>query len=202
MKPEIEVKFSNVNFDQLRKKLKAVGAVCAQPMRLMKRALIEETHHAAEHAFIRIRDEGDKITLTFKRRADSHASTIDGTKELEVEVSDFEKTVEIFAEAGWKYITFQESKRETWKLNNVEIVLDEWPWLEPYIEIEGESEEEIRVIGELLNLDWREVIIGHVDTLYERQYEFLNGVRGVIDVPEVRFNEPLPVNFRPRKSKK
>ena len=199
MKTEIEVKFADINIAAIRNSLKAAGAECEQPMRLMKRALIEEPHHEAEHAFIRVRDEGDKVTLTFKRRADQAASSIDSVKELEVEVSDFDKTVELFSEAGWRYKTFQESRRETWKLGDVEIVIDEWPWLEPYIEIEGESEEAIKEVAAKLGLDWSNVIFGHIDALYARYYEFLDGVRGVIDLPEVRFTDPLPRAFKPKK---
>ena len=69
MKTEIEVKFCDVDINDIRDRLQRAGAVCEQPMRLMRRALIEEPHHAAEHAFLRVRDEGDKVTLTFKRRA-------------------------------------------------------------------------------------------------------------------------------------
>lgn len=198
MKTEIEVKFADIDVDTIRNSLKKAGAECEQPMRLMKRALIEEPHHEAQHAFIRVRDEGDKITLTFKRRADKAASNIDSVKELEVEVSDFDKTVELFSEAGWQYKTFQESRRETWKLDDVEVVIDEWPWLKSYIEIEGESEAAIKAAAAKLGLNWSDVIMGHIDALYARQYEFLNGVRGVIDLPEVRFADPLPEVFKPR----
>jgi len=200
MKTELEVKFANVDIEAIRQALQVAGAVCEQPMRLMKRALVEEPHHQAEHAFLRIRDEGDKTTLTFKRRADPDAASIDSVKELEVEVSDFDKTVEIFSEAGWKYKTFQESKRETWKLDGTEVVIDEWPWLNPYIEIEGESEAGIKKVAEKLGLSWDNVLFGHIDALYEMQYEFQEGIRGVIDLPEVRFNAPLPAQFAPRKA--
>lgn len=198
MKTEIEVKFADIDIEAIREALKSAGAMCEQSMRLMKRALVEEPHHAAEHAFIRVRDEGDKVTLTFKRRADPYDSTIDSVKELEVEVSDFDKTVQIFAEAGWKYKTFQESKRETWRLGDVEVVIDEWPWLKPYIEIEGESEAEIRAAAVKLGLSWDDVIFGHIDALYEREYEFKEGFRGIIDLPEVRFGDSLPPQLKER----
>jgi adenylate cyclase, class 2 len=198
METEIEVKFTNIDVEQIRGALKAANAVCVTPMRLMKRALIEEPHHAREHSFIRVRDEGNKVTLTFKRRADQSAVTIDSVKELEVDVSDFDKTVEIFNQAGWKYKTFQESRRETWELDGAEVVIDEWPWLKPYIEIEGESEAAIKAVAKKLGLDWDKVIIGHIDVLYRLQYEFKDGVRGVIDLPEVRFDDPLPPQFAPR----
>lgn len=198
MQTEIEVKFLDINIEKMRESLQDVGAVCEHPMRLMKRALVEEPHHEAEHSFIRIRDEGDKVTLTFKRRADKDASTIDGVKEIEVGVSDFDATVELFSEAGWKYKTFQESKRETWKLDDVEVVIDEWPWLKPYIEIEGPSEVAVKKAAEKLGLDWADVMVGHIDGVYARQYDFQKGFRGVIDLPEVRFETALPKQFMPK----
>lgn len=202
MKTEIEVKFADIDIEVIRHALNEAGAVCEHPMRLMKRALIEEPHHEKEHSFIRVRDEGNKITLTFKRRTDATASAIDSVKELEVEVSDFDKTVAIFSEAGWHYKTFQESKRETWTLDSTEVVIDEWPWLKPYIEIEGESEQAIRSVAQKLGLSWDVVIFGHIDALYEREYAFKNGIRGVIDLPEVRFGAPLPHDFSPRLGEK
>jgi adenylate cyclase class 2 len=198
MNTELEVKFANVNVEQIRESLRRAGAVCEQPMRLMRRALIEEPHHQAEHSFVRIRDEGDKVTLTFKRRADAAASKIDSVKEIEVQVSDFDTTVDLFSEAGWHYKTFQESKRETWELDGTEVVIDEWPWLNPYIEIEGRSEEIIKAVTKKLNLSWSDVIFGHIDALYERQYRFEGNIRGVIDLPEVRFDASVPSQFTPR----
>jgi adenylate cyclase class 2 len=202
MKTELEVKFANISIEAIRAALRAAGAVCQQPMRLMKRALIEESYHEADKSFIRIRDEGDKITLTFKRRATLDATTIDSVKELEVEVSDFNKTVQIFSEAGWQYKTFQESKRETWKLGSTEIVVDEWPWLKPYIEIEGESEAAIKAAAQTLGLDWGDACFGNIDELYKMEYEFQNGTRGVIDVAEVRFGDSIPQEFKPRQEHK
>lgn len=196
MKTEIEVKFCQIDIDDIRARLERAGATCVQPMRLMRRALIEEPHHKAIHSFIRIRDEGDKITLTYKRRNDATASKIDGTKEIEVEVSNFEDTIAIFEEAGWKYKTYQETRRETWQLDGAEVVIDEWPWLKPYIEIEADSEEAVRCAAEKLGLAWSDKMIGHVDAVYELEYDFAQGFRGVIDVEEVRFGESLPKRMK------
>lgn len=198
MKTEIEAKFADIDIEEIRAALKAAGAILEQPMRLMRRALIEEPHHAKEHAFIRIRDEGDKVTLAFKRRKDPYNPGIDGVKEIEVEVSNFDDTLTIFSEAGWHYITFQESRRETWKLGDAEVVIDEWPWLEPYIEVEGASEEIIRTAAEKLRLKWEDAQFVNIDVLYNKKYEFADGFRGVIDVPEARFDAPLPPQFIPR----
>jgi len=198
MNAEIEVKFIDINIDDVRKRLKDLGAELEQPMRLMKRALIEEPHHRAELAFIRIRDEGDKTTLTFKRKTKPDGeTTIDSTHELETTVGDFDTTVKIFAEAGWEYVTFQESKRETWKYNDVEIVIDEWPWLNPMIEIEASSVDAVQKTAAELGFDWNDAVFGSVDVVYHREFPNMTG-RGIIDVKEARFDDPVPVIFGER----
>ena len=195
MKSEIEAKFIDVNVDTIRGLLTSVGAVLEQPMRLMKRALIEEPHHILENSFIRIRDEGDKTTLTFKRRSlPDELTTVDSTKEIETTVGDFDTTVEIFAEAGWMYITLQESRRETWKLGEAEIVIDEWPWVQPYIEIEAETEEIVRDATRKLGFDWEDAVFGSVDIIYQRDFPKMS-VRGIIDVKDARFGDPVPDTF-------
>jgi adenylate cyclase class 2 len=195
MKTEIEVKFLNVDFDQVRAKLTALGAHLEQPMRLMKRALSENDlmRKDGRDSFVRLRDQGDKVTLTFK---EFKSQTLSGAHEHEVEVSDFDTMLEILKEMGLPPKTFQESKRETWTLGDVEIVLDEWPWLNTYIEIEGPTEDAVRRTAEEMGFDWEDAVFGSVDVAYKLQYPGLVG-RGVIDIPEVRFGDPVPDNFKP-----
>tara|TARA_B100001245_G_scaffold213665_1_gene179699 strand:+ start:203 stop:802 length:600 start_codon:yes stop_codon:yes gene_type:complete len=198
MKTEIEVKFIAVDIDDIRQRLKKLGAECEQPMRLMRRVLIEQPDHEANHSFIRIRDQGDKITLTFKRRAKRSPDKIDDTKEIEVEVGSFEDTVELFKEAGWPHKTYQENRRETWMLDGAEVVIDEWPWLSPQIEIEAEDEATVRAAAAKLGFDWNDAFYGHIDDVYETEYTFAPGFRGIIVLPEVRFEDPIPEQMTPK----
>jgi len=198
LQAEIEAKFIDVDIDDIRNRLKKAGATLIHPMRSMRRALIEEAHHAAENSFIRIRDEGDRTTLTFKRRTKPDGvSTVDSTHELETTVGDFDATVNIFKEAGWGYTTFQESRRETWHLSDTEVVIDEWPWIQPYIEIEASSIELVQQATAQLGFDWSDAVFGSVDVIYERDFPDM-AVRGVIDIKEVRFDDPIPVEFNPK----
>lgn len=192
MQTEIEVKFLDVDFEKMRAKLNELGAHLEQPMRLMRRSLIEEPHHAAVHGFIRIRDEGDKITMTYKQRDD--VTALHGTKEIEVEVSDFDATVSLLEAAGWPPVTYQESRRETWRLGEAEIVLDEWPWIPAYIEVEAPSEEIVRETSEKLGFKWSDAVIGSIDYIYQRDFPNMS-VRGVIDIKEARFGDPVPPQF-------
>lgn len=195
MKAEIEVKFVDIDIEDIRARLKGAGAHLEQPMRDMRRVLIEEEHHAAERSFIRIRDEGDRVTLTFKRRTLPDAeTTINSVHELETTVGNFDVAVKIFQEAGWDYITFQESRRETWRLGEAEVVIDEWPWIKPYIEIEGDSEQAVKLAAAQLGFAWEAAVFGSVDVIYHRDFPHMT-VRGVIDIKEVRFGNPIPEVF-------
>lgn len=195
MKSEIEVKFVDIDIEDIRRRLSAAGAELKQPMRLMRRVLIEEEHHAAERSFLRIRDEGDKTSLTFKRRMlPDEATTIDSTRELETTIGDFDTAIKIFSEAGWQYRTYQESKRETWHLDTAEVVIDEWPWLNPMVEIEAESEDIVRSVADQLGFVWNDAVFGSVDVVYHRDFPKMS-VRGVIDIKEVRFNDAIPKEF-------
>lgn len=194
MKTEIEVKFLNVDFDEIRTKLEALGGVCEQPMRLMRRALSEtpEMRQDGRDAFVRLRDEGDKVTLTFKEFT---SLSLSGAREHQVDVGNFDTMLEILKECGLPPITFQESKRETWKVDDVEVVLDEWPWLNPYIEIEASSEGAVQDMAKTLGFSWDDAVFGSVDAAYKIQYPDMKG-RGVIELEQVRFGDPLPWIFK------
>lgn len=189
MNTEFEVKFVGVVHDSVREKLRNLGADLKQPMRLMKRAIIENPELKSKDAFIRVRDEGDKVTLTYKQFKEL---SIDGAKEYEIVVSDFQITVDLLQCAGLPYRSLQESKRETWTIDGAEVVLDEWPWLDPYIEIEGESEQHVRDIAAKLGYEWTDAVFGDVMAAYRTQYPHLSENDTVGNIPEVRFGDPLP----------
>lgn len=193
MNTEIEVKFLNIDHDEIRRKLTALGAQLDQPMRLMRRVVVHTPNMTKKNAFLRVRDEGHRVTVTYKQ---FDQDSIDGTKEYEVIVSDFENAINIFSEAGLTYDTYQESKRENWRLGDVEIMLDEWPWLNPYIEIEGKSEEAVRRVSDQLNFRWNEALFGGVANAYKNQYPHI-GDDGIIQInqnwPVIRFSDDKPI---------
>jgi adenylate cyclase class 2 len=188
MKTEIEVKFLDVDFNLMREKLTQLNAVCEQPMRLMRRAIIETPELEAKHGFLRIRDEGHKVTLTYKQ---FHEYSLTGAREIEITVSSFEDTMALLDQAGLTHKSFQESKRETWRLGEVEVVLDEWPWLKPYIEVEGPSEESVREVASQLGFDWTDAVFGSATAAYQVQYP--NGdAHQLVNLPVVAFDQPIP----------
>jgi adenylate cyclase class 2 len=189
MNTEIEAKFVNVDHEMVRMKLEEIGAEIEQPMRLMKRVLFETDELRAKNAFIRVRDQGDKVTLTYKQFDER---SITGAKEIEIVVNNFDETVKLLIAAGMPLGSFQETKRETWKLGSTEIVLDLWPWLNPYIEIEGESESNVKEVASLLGFDWTKAVFGDVMEAYRVQYPHMGEYDTVGNIAEVKFESPLP----------
>lgn len=188
MKTEIEVKFCDIDLDATREILARAGAVCEQPMRLMRRIIIETETLAQRHGFVRVRDEGDRTTLTYKQFDEA---SLTGAKEIEVTVSDFDATVALLEQVDLVHKSFQESRRETWKLGDVEVVIDEWPHLNAYIEIEGASEEGVKRAAEKLGFDWADAVFGSVTEVYQHQYPNGNA-RELVNMPRIAFDEPLP----------
>jgi adenylate cyclase class 2 len=189
MQTEIEVKFLDINQSEMRTKLENIGAVCEKPMRLMRRVVIDNDVMKPKGGFLRVRDENGKVTMTYKQ---FDRLSVDGAKELEINVSDFDTAVQILEQAGLVYRSFQESRRETWKVGDVEVVLDEWPWLKPYIEIEGKNEPQLHQIASGLGLDWNNAKFGDVMVAYREEYPHLGEQDTVGNIKSVKFGDPLP----------
>lgn len=188
MKPEIEAKFFDVDFDVLRARLRGLDAECVQPVRLMRRKNFDHADGRLEAigGWVRVRDEGDKVTLAYKQLDNRE---IDGTKEVSVEVSDFDATVELLQSAGLKQTSYQETRRESWVMDGVQIELDEWPWVQPFIEIEAETIESLYAAAEKLGLDRSRALHGSVEIMYLREYDVTE--KEVDAWPEITFS-PVP----------
>lgn len=189
MQTEIEVKFCEVDIDDMRVRLKKAGAVCEQPMRLMRRQVFWLVSRDSS-AYVRVRDEGHRATLTYKHFEDKHSLT--SATEAEVVVSDFETTRNILINSGLEPKSYQETRRETWKLGSVEIVIDEWPWLPPFVEIEGNSEVSVKDVAARLGFDWGEAVFGAATEAYRASYKNLPQNFIMDDLPEIRFDLSLP----------
>jgi adenylate cyclase class 2 len=55
-------------------------------------------------------------------------------------------------------------------LDNVEVALDEWPFLEPFIEVEGKSEKEVKRACQKMGFDFSKALFCAVGELYHRKY--------------------------------
>ncbi len=190
---EIEATFVDIDKDKLRIKLNAIGAKLIQPETLMRRVVF----NVNAHSFIRVHNEGKRIILTYKNHLNN---TITGTEEINVEVSDYEKTIAILKAGGLKPKSEEDSYREKWQLDDVEIDIDTWPWIPSYVEIEGPSEEKVRKVSEQLGFNMNEAIIGSVDEVYKLYYDVTNDDIN-FNLPEIKFTDaPTKIASKLRKN--
>jgi len=118
--------------------------------------------------WVRIRDEGDKITMAYKNIPSD--SSIEEQKEIEFEISDMEKAVEFLKILGARVTNYSENLRERWQLDDVEIDIDTWPFLETYVEIEGKNKNEVKIVSEKLGFDFKDAKFCGAGQVYEMKY--------------------------------
>lgn len=187
MRTEWEAGFWPIDKDDIRARLRKAGATMLYAERVMPRMNFFPPGGDTVHHFARIRDEGHRITMTVK---DMSGTRMEEQKEAEVVVEDFEKAREVLLALGCRDKNYQEAKRELWELDGTEVTIDEWPFLEPLSEIEGESEETVRKVAEKLGFDWSRAYFCSADKLYAEKY----GVdpRTVTELPRLTFDIDNP----------
>ena len=202
MKDEIEVKFLDIDIEDVRDRLTKAGARIDKPMRLMKRVVFDypDQHLLREQdSWVRVRDEGDVVKLTFKKVIEKEFG---GATEIEVEVSSYDDTIAIFKNIGMFAFSDQENYRESWLLGDVEIVIDEWPWLNPYIEVEGPSKEAVQEVAGRLGFDWDTAVFGSISRAYRHQYPDITAQENISSIREIKFSADPPDWFDKTKRQK
>ena len=161
MNTEYEIRVLEIDKKKLIEKLEKLGAEfkCNNEQKRYVYDIIPKE----DGKWVRLRTNGKKTTLTYKNVV---STTIDGTKELEIEVSDFNKTNELLENIGIKNRGYQENRRIQYILNGVEIDIDSWPMIPTYVEIEGKNEEEVLKTLELLDLPKDKVTTLDVESVY------------------------------------
>jgi len=168
MNIEYEATFWPIDKNDARARLKAAGAVLVKPKFLQKRKVFNMPEgHKVKGGWLRVRDESDKITLSLKI---VDGDKIENQKEICLKVDSFDEAVELLKTVGCEEKAYQETKREIWHLDGVEVTIDEWPFLEPFVEVEGKSEEVVKAVSEKLGFDWNAALFCSIDVLYSKKY--------------------------------
>ena len=185
MHTEYELRVLDIDTEKVIKKLEELGAEKITEFNYKRR--VYNFHPAVDHKWIRLRTDGKKTTLTIKKL---ESFEIDGTKELEIEVSDFEETNLVLNELGYTAHTYQENKRIRYMLNGVELDIDSWPYIPTYLEIEGKSEEAVKDMVKLLEVDENKITSIDVQGVFKTFYNI-----DIAEVPVVKFGEELDKKY-------
>jgi len=185
---EYEAKFINIDKNKAREKLKTVGAKLINPEFLQKRVVFYlPTGHEIQGGWLRVRNEADKITMSLKV---VNGSNIEDQKEICIKIDNFEEAVTFLQTIGCKKKSYQENKRELWMFEGVEITIDEWPFIEPFIEIESNSEEKVKEATRKLGFNYAEALFGATDIICQKKYGISLDV--INSMPYIRFDMENP----------
>ncbi len=167
MQTEFEAKFYPVNKDQIRAKLKDVEAELVNKEELLTILIFtsRSNNNFQDIDYIRLRKEFGRITFSAKRHA-RNGEDISAQKEIMTTVQDFDATVQILESVGLIADSYNEKYREVWELNGCEVVIDTCPDIEPYIEIEGVDEANVKETANLLGFSWSDAIYTSVIEIF------------------------------------
>lgn len=187
MKIEYEVVYTNIDREKVITKIKNLWWIQIKKNTLTKRVVFD-TPNWWKGSYIRVRDEWDKVTTTYKEQKPWKLD-IASISELETTVWDFNEMLSIYRKLWLVEKSYQEMYREIWEINNeIEIMIDLWPWLKPYVEIEWENENLVKKYSNLLWFDYDDWVFGSSFQIYEKElsidFDTMNSLK------EISFDNP------------
>jgi adenylate cyclase class 2 len=151
---EYEARVLEIDPAQMTEKILSIGGEKIRES--LQRRFVYAVNKQNFQQFIRLRDTGYEVTLTYKA---IYHDGIDGTDETEVVVDSFEKTDELLTKLGYTAKWYQENKRISFTLAGAQVEIDQWPQIPPYLEIEADRYEKVIEVAQMLGFD-KEQLIG------------------------------------------
>lgn len=178
MKTEYEIRVLEVDVEKFVSQIESLGA--KKEGEWFQKRYVFDTKPKEDSKWFRLRTNGEIDTLTYKNVCDN---TIDGTQELEIKVSDFEKTHLLMELLGYKHRAYQENKRIRYILEGVEIDIDSWPLIPTYVEFESDSENKINNLLTKLEIDKSKITTLNCEDIYKNVYNI-----DIDEITELKFN--------------
>lgn len=163
MAVEIEAKMKVESLDAVRARLNEVHAVHVGD------ALETNVFFDTDDRSLLAADEGLRLrtTLPLSGGSAKHTITFKGPRqhgplksreETELGVSDAKDAIALLEMLGFLRVLSFEKKRQSWRLDDCSIELDELPHLGVYVEIEGPREEAVMKVRETLQLTGKPIM--------------------------------------------
>jgi Adenylate cyclase, class 2 (thermophilic) len=134
-----------------------------------------------ENKWVRIRKTNEKSTIAVKHILAGNGSVIQQLHETEFVIPSLEEGNDLLQALGFSYKSYQEKLRTTYLYEGHEIDIDTWPEIPTYVEVEGESEEDLKVyltkfgysIEDTISCSANEVFRMHGKSMFdERELKF------------------------------
>jgi adenylate cyclase class 2 len=169
---EYEGRILEVNPSEMREKARALGGHMKAPMTLYRRSVFKLC--GVERGFVRVRDEGDKTTMTAKIFKNK-----DFPEEYELKVYDSFESGQAFLRAlNLEEKAYHETIREKWHIPSrkggdkelCELTIDYIPGLPAYSEIECKSQRDLRRACKLLDIKYGDLLFGGYGNVFVHYY--------------------------------
>ena len=198
MPKEYEAKFLNIDVDSIKKILRKNGAKKLHNPIKYYRVIFKRCEEKGDKpGFVRIRDEGSKVTMTTKV-----FENIKFPQEHEVTIGEtFEQGLRFLRSIGLEEKSYQETIREKWTHPLAhEITFDIIPGLPIYMEIDCTDEDKLNKLVSLLKLDKKDMHYGSYDKTFTEYYGIPS--QKIIDkTPKLTF-EQVKNQISPKKNHK
>ena len=180
---EIEAKFYLTNLPALQQRLVELGAALFQERvrEINLRFDWPDGSLTAQQRVLRLRQDAS-AWLTYKGKAQA-GEQVAVRQEIEVQVSDFDSARRLLEALGYQVSVMYEKYRQSYRLGDVVITLDEMPYGH-FCEIEAPDVESILATAARLGLRWEARISASYLALFER----LKQNRG-LDLRHLSFDE-------------
>ena len=143
---EYEYQFRNYDKSKLIKEMKQLGA--KKKGEYLFRVNVFNHPNKIEDTYIRVRDEGFRITMTYKYQPLNKFAD-----ENEIIIDDFDEAITILNNLGCKTKYYYEKIREIWNLDNCEIVFDTIPCNPELMEVEKKKKKDLIKLIKKLDLE-------------------------------------------------
>lgn len=143
---EYEYQFSNYDKPKLIKEMKQLGA--KKKGEYLFRVNVFYHPNKIEDTYIRVRDEGFRITMTYKYQPLNKFAD-----ENEIIIDNFDEAITILNNLGCKTKYYYEKIREIWNLDNCEVVFDTIPCNPEIMEIEAVKKRDLTKLIKTLDLE-------------------------------------------------
>ena len=169
---EIETKVLEVNIEEVKKKLKSLGAKEIQNTRLVIDWYCPKGTKQGEHPwYLRVRKASNgKNEISWK----SLPKITDNTRhsdEINVNINDAALAGELLENIGLENYAHQEKDRISFSYKDWNFDLDQYPGMPAYLEIEGKIHEHVQEAIKLLNLENHKSVGEGERILIEQEYK-------------------------------
>lgn len=150
---EQEVKFYLANLPAFEQRLRQIGAKLVQPRTFESNLRFDTPDRSLTRArqVLRLRQD-EAVRLTFKG-PQQFGHDVSVREEIEFEVTSFENAKALLEALGYQVSIRYDKYRTTYRLGNVDVVLDELPYAD-FAEIESPDTAGIQAAAAALGLKW------------------------------------------------